>query len=578
MERFYTFSAFFLFIALVLAILLAIYAWRRRTVPGGRAFFWFMLVITGWMASSVLAITSPTPQLAIFWFTSVRYVFVALLSVTMLAFALEYTGRDNWLTPLRLAVLLILPITTQIINWFGPNWFIYDEVFQRIGPFLFLMENGVGFWFWVHTAYAYILTFSSMGIFAVHALRSGYPYRGQSLILLLGSIVPMIVNIILVARLLARVPPDLTALSFTVTGIVWAFALFQFGLLKVAPVARDLVIESMDDAVIVLDPTQRIVDINPAALHVFNVERSDVIGKTPGTAVPDHKPLIERFTDVETTRTEITLLVEGEKHHFDLNISPVASRRGRGIGRLIVLRDITARKQAELEREQLISELNAYAQTVAHDLKSPLGLMVNAAEFLDMEGGSLSEDKQSQYRNIIIRMGRKMNGIIESLLLLARLRESDFVPITTLDMAPLVEDALERVSHHRDEHAAVIILPDQWPEAMGYGPWVEEVWANYLSNAIKYGGEQPQVKVGGERTADGMVRFFVRDNGPGLTADEQAAIFVPFTRLEGTPSEGHGLGLSIVRRIVDRLGGEVGLESSPGKGSTFTFTLPATPD
>jgi signal transduction histidine kinase len=120
---------------------------------------------------------------------------------------------------------------------------------------------------------------------------------------------------------------------------------------------------------------------------------------------------------------------------------------------------------------------------------------------------------------------------------------------------------------------------------------VEEVWVNYLSNAIKYGGQPPRVELGsslqdpplagGGPTAQsapsetGWVRFWVRDNGLGLTPDEQGRLFTLFTRLEQTRVKGHGLGLSIVRRIVDKLGGEVGVESEIGEGSTFWFTLPA---
>jgi hypothetical protein len=129
-----------------------------------------------------------------------------------------------------------------------------------------------------------------------------------------------------------------------------------------------------------------------------------------------------------------------------------------------------------------------------------------------------------------------------------------------------------------------IILPQAWPVALGYGPWVEEVWANLLSNAIKYGGQPeagvpPRVEMGFDESpsrslADSRIRFWVRDNGPGLAREEQRQLFTEFTRLHKKRARGHGLGLSIVRRIVGKLGGEVGVESTPGQGSLFYFTLP----
>jgi signal transduction histidine kinase len=114
-----------------------------------------------------------------------------------------------------------------------------------------------------------------------------------------------------------------------------------------------------------------------------------------------------------------------------------------------------------------------------------------------------------------------------------------------------------------------------WPMVLGYAPWLQEVWANYLSNGLKYGGWPPRLTLGAAPQSNGMIRFWVQDNGPGLTPEAQGLLFTEFTRLEELRAEGHGLGLSIVRRIVEKLGGEVGVESTLGQGSVFYFTLPA---
>ena len=99
--------------------------------------------------------------------------------------------------------------------------------------------------------------------------------------------------------------------------------------------------------------------------------------------------------------------------------------------------------------------------------------------------------------------------------------------------------------------------------------------ANYVSNAIQHGGQPPRVQLGADVQTDGMVRFWVRDNGQGIPRQEVGRLFAPFTRLNQVRAKGHGLGLSIVRRIVEKLGGQVGVESELGKGSSFFFTLPA---
>jgi two-component system sensor histidine kinase/response regulator len=217
-------------------------------------------------------------------------------------------------------------------------------------------------------------------------------------------------------------------------------------------------------------------------------------------------------------------------------------------------------------------ELNAFARTVAHDLKSPLGTMVCLASVLHEELGELSVEEQHKHLGDLVRVARKMSNIVDELLLLAEVSDAEVV-IHPLDMATVVASAQERLAHMIQDYQAEIILPAAWPAAEGYEPWIEEVWVNYLSNAIKYGGTPPRIELDSEVQADGMVRFWVHDNGAGIAPAAQAQLFKPFTRLSSIRARGHGLGLSVVLDIVTKLGGQVGVDSAPGQGTTFSFTL-----
>jgi signal transduction histidine kinase len=239
---------------------------------------------------------------------------------------------------------------------------------------------------------------------------------------------------------------------------------------------------------------------------------------------------------------------------------------------------------ADLETSNLAlgqsnAELEAFAHTVAHDLKNPLSLIIGFTELLVLDQDTMEAEQRRELLQNVLKSSYKAVNIIDELLLLSSVRKQD-VPLQPVDMGRIVYNARKRLGLMVADSKAAITLPEQWPTAMGYAPWLEEVWINYLSNAIKYGGEPPQIELGAAQQLDDVIRFWVKDNGPGLTPTQQARLFAEFTRLDEIRADGHGLGLSIVRRIMDKLGGGVGVESESGGGSTFYFTLPAadTPD
>ena len=169
----------------------------------------------------------------------------------------------------------------------------------------------------------------------------------------------------------------------------------------------------------------------------------------------------------------------------------------------------------------------------------------------------------------------RLNSIVEELLVLAGVRRQTITP-RRVEMAAVVIESLGRVEHLIAQSGAQVGQPAAWPVVLGHGPWVAEIWTNYLSNAVKYGGQPPAIQLGADPVPErACVRFWVQDNGPGLTPEQQAALFQPFTRVTQTRVEGHGLGLSIVRRIAEKLQGRAGVESQPGAGSRFWFELPA---
>ena len=237
--------------------------------------------------------------------------------------------------------------------------------------------------------------------------------------------------------------------------------------------------------------------------------------------------------------------------------------------------EISQRKRVEKELLARNEELDAFAGTVAHDLKTPLQLIIGRAELIETDD-QLAE-KYRQDLGKLSHAAKQMNRTIEALLLFARIRDTD-ISLMPVDTKLIIERSLDRITHMITEYQAEFDLPASWPVGLGYEPWIEEIWVNYLSNAIKYGGRPPQIELGAKLEMDGFVQFWIRDNGKGFSSEEQAKLFTEFTQLNNIKSEGYGLGLSIVQRIVQKLGGQVGVESQIGQGSTFSFSLKAATD
>ena len=284
--------------------------------------------------------------------------------------------------------------------------------------------------------------------------------------------------------------------------------------------------------------------------------------------------LLEAFRSDETLRAIQVIVISA-------SLDREATRRGMELGAADfitkpfsepeVLHSIAAR----LEKKELLDELDAFSHTVAHDLRNPLTTLLGRIDLLGLLLDSADNATLRHQVDAARKSGRRLDSIIKELLVLAGVRRQA-VALRPLEMPLIVAEAIEQLDSLLGKHEVEIAQPAVWPAALGYGPWVIHLWANYLSNAAKYGGPAPRIRLGAALNADGRhVRFWVEDDGPGLDEAEQARMFVPFSRISDARVKGNGLGLSIVRRIAEKLGGNVGVVSRPGAGARFWFELPA---
>jgi PAS domain S-box-containing protein len=340
-------------------------------------------------------------------------------------------------------------------------------------------------------------------------------------------------------------------------------------------------IGSLAEGAVFIDESGRIIFINDRLSELTGYDKHEVMGQSLNLFMPDelheiHNDHIRSYFAEPRIRPMgigmelIAKRKDNSTFPVEISISFLDTESGRlGIG---FLTDITARKNAENELKSRNLELDAYAHTVAHDLNSSVAAIVGLSELIIDPENTLSKDEIDLSLKDIAQGGRKMTSIIRELLLFASMKKED-VDMSEVNMKKTIESACQRLKYQIEEKAAQIEISENILNCTGYSLWIEEVWLNFISNALKYGGTPPEIKIYCSKTENGFIKYSVVDNGEGITDEMKAVIFNDKDKNKDRLTKGFGLGLSIVKRIVEKLDGYVSVESEIGKGSIFSFYL-----
>ncbi len=330
----------------VITAVLAAYAWEHRSVDGAVPFTATLLLMSVWSLAHLLELAETDLPGKVFWFKT-KYLILNVLPVPWLAVTLQYTGRDKWLTLPRLAGLLAFPFGTAVLLSSGDlSRLVFPEAFlDSSGPFPMLGRT-YGPWFWIQAAYSYIILVASVPLLL--GMLIAFPrYRGQVMVLLTGMLLPVVWSILYIVGLSPFGRLDESPVVAAVTGILWAWALFRFRLFDIVPVARGKVVEGMSDGVIVLDTKGQIVDLNPAAQRILGRQPSQTIGLQAAEAFAAWPELIDLCCGSAARETLAALDASGGQLHYEVHLAPLIGRRGRQIGQVIGLHDITERVRSQ---------------------------------------------------------------------------------------------------------------------------------------------------------------------------------------------------------------------------------------
>ena len=548
--------------AVVVAGLVAYESWRMRPVRGAKEFVYLSFSVAVWCLGYLLGFFNSNLAWKLV-FLRLEYAGIISSSYFWLVFVGTYVNSAFLRKRGTLALAAVVPVLSfvLVLTVNAQHLFYSSYGLVKVGQFMTLHKSYAA-GFYVEAAYAYLLVIGGTLILLYHVYQMPEHFRKQSRLISLAVGLILVPNFLYVTGTGTFGIYDPTPVAFAVAGIVLSFVMVKYRFLDVVPTAYGHVFRSVNSGIIVVDEKQRVVDINPVAERILSRTSRQTIGKRLSDVSSECGKANESLKATGGS-TELQLGKDGSI--FSVSLSKLSDTRGEPMGNILELHDIT-------ELKNMLDEIDTFSHTVAHDLKTPLSLLAGFSDLLSTH--KLSETERAEAVNVIRLYSNKMMNIVDELLILARVRRQQNVGLETLDMAPIVKSALLRLERLAVEKNGKIFSPARWPSSLGYAPWVEEVWVNYISNALKYGGQLPSIYLGSEER-NHEVRFWVKDSGPGLRKDDQEKLFKEFSRLSGAEDEsGHGLGLFIVGRIMSKLGGEAGVESEPGSGSKFYFSLP----
>jgi PAS domain S-box-containing protein len=583
-------------VSVVLSTFLAVYAWQRRNKPGVLTFAWFMTAIAESSIASTLSMLSQTEETARFW-TNLIFLGTSAIPVLFLIFILQYSGRERWLSRRRISMLFIIPLVTQVVVWTNDmhGLFIQQAQFAREGALMLVQTKRLGPWFGVHTGYSYLLLVPGIVCIILMIIRPFHLYRKQAIGLFIGIIPPILNGMLITFNLIPALQNQLTPFSLTLMGSIFAWILFHHQFLDVVPVARDVLIDSMSDSMLVLDIQHRIVDLNPAAQHFLGPSSSRYIGQSAFDVLQSWHSLEEHLYQDTQVQVEIMLDRHETHHHYDLRISPLTDKQGQQTGKLIVLRDITERKRAEAElltahaelkeKNAQLHELNAskdkFFSIISHDLRSPFSALLGFSQMLEqnIEKYTCADIKQRVHWLHV--SAERLYALLENLLTWSRLQcgamQQQPRQIQLIDIA---EDNVDLFAP-KAEQKKIVLSQTVSEHLCAYADYsmVDTVVRNLVSNALKFTPAGGHIEISAREQND-FVEIAVSDTGIGIYPGDLPKLFridVQYTHIGTAGEKGTGLGLILCQELVERNSGKIWVESEVGKGTIFRFTLPPSP-
>jgi len=567
----------------LVTLLLCINIFRRYEIVV-RWFGFMVLSIAVWALSYGFELATTNLQEMLFWIR-LEYVGVSFLPACWFFFIVKFTGKDEWITRRNLSLVLIVPMTTLLLVWTNEFHHLhYKSVsVDSSGPFPLLnIERGP--WYFFHTLYFYVMLFWGIGLLVDKFRKANKVFRKQNLTILISAFIPWIANMVyfLGFRPLGHI--DVTPFAFISTVLLLSIGLVRFRLLDIIPIARERVLESMKEGLIVADNKDRIIDLNREIRGILSIGEPNLIGKELSYILPRQPELYDLIKartgglmQIEITQNELPVYLE-------VTLSPLYEEKNVYSGIIILFRDITDRVNTENQVRQQAKELLALNKLkdrlfsiISHDLRSPLVNLFDLIKMMDNEVITPQE-----FSILIPQLSKNVgytSGLLENLLFWSKSQlQGEVIKPVNIDVRAVSENILhlfersiieKKISVNNKVDEGSTIYADQG--------MIQLVIRNLVSNAVKFSNRNGKINL--SSFSDGhFTRLCVEDDGVGISEEDLIKLFeIETFTTRGTDNEqGTGLGLLLCKDFIEKNNGRIWVESALLKGSKFFIELPAT--
>ncbi|NFV81109.1 histidine kinase N-terminal 7TM domain-containing protein [Magnetospirillum aberrantis] len=580
--------AILLLAAVLVTLTMAWHASRMRRFPGRDRFVVMQVGAAIWALAAAMENMAQIPEAKILW-AEMAWGGIVAAPTAWAMFVWSYGHGEEKLLPGRWAWLPIsMPVVVQVLALTND---LHHLVYRSATPIGNApgapLDYHHGLLYFLVIVYLYgFMLFSVIAIIdAIH--RSHGLYRRHYLGMAIAMMLPWAGNLGYVSGTFTLFDFDPTPFSFLVMGAIFHWLIYRRHLFELLPIARSALLDSLPDPLLILDGAGVVAEVNRAA--------RDLAG--------GHQLVGRSFTELARVGEALAPLVRGHGADSEMDLAAdgrqfevrrtTLEREGNTVGVLLMFRDVTHRRQAEdrlratlddLQRAKAEAEAASRAKSdflavMSHEIRTPMNGVAAMAELLAQ---TRVDTEQSSMVSILRQSAESMLTIIDDILDFSKIEAGRLaLERVTFDPTRLVEDVAQMVAPRAYEKGLEVVtdIDPALPSLIDGDPGrLRQILLNLAGNAVKF-TERGHVLIRAENSGVGDIRFRVADTGIGIAPDHWDHLFQPFTQAEGSVARrygGTGLGLSICKRLLDLMGGRIWLESIPGQGSVFSFSLPAT--